>query len=87
MINKTGVSATKEEFEALKRMAAGSWRPGDIMIVFSVAEGMKRDQATVDAAKACHACALKHGLPEITGYYGVDLDREFVTYETLRKEV
>jgi len=75
----TEVFATVKELEALRRIASGGWKPGDIMIVFSVAEGIKRDTVTVDAKKACHAVALKHGLPEIEGYYGVRENGEFVT--------
>lgn len=29
---------------------------------------------TVHAYKVIHACALSHGLPEIPGYYGYDLE-------------
>lgn len=85
-MNKTGVFATPEELEALRRLVSGTWRPGDMMIVFSIAEGIKKDQRTVDAKKACHACALKHSLPEIVGYYGIEQNGEFVTFETVRKE-
>jgi len=74
----TKVYATEEEFEALKKIVSQGWKPGDIMIVFSVGEGIKRDQKTVDAKEACHAVALKHGLPEIEGYYGVSNEREFI---------
>jgi len=31
------------------------------------------------AAKMCHQLALDYGLPEISGYYGIDVDGEFVT--------
>jgi hypothetical protein len=75
----TGVFATKEEIEELQHLAFRGWRPGDRMIVFSVLEGINRDQATVDARKVCHQVALKHGLPEIEGYYGIKEDGEFVT--------
>ncbi len=75
---KTGVSATKEELEDLRNLARQGWRPGDVMIVSSVMEGITRDQKTVDAELACHRLALAHGLPEIPGYYGITEKGEFV---------
>jgi hypothetical protein len=73
----TRVFASKEEIEELRRLASMGWRPG----VFSVLEGINRDQATVDARKVCHQLALKHRLPEIPGYYGIKEDGEFVASE------
>jgi len=75
---KTGIKATKEDFDKLVQLVKQGWRPGETMIVFSVGEGIKKDQATIDARKACHQLALAYGLPEISGYYGIDNDREFV---------
>jgi len=77
-MQKTGVFATDEEFETLKGIASRGWREGDRMIVFSCREGIQRDEATWDAKKACHQVALNHGLPEIPGYYGIDMNKEFV---------
>jgi len=77
-MEKTGVKASKEDFEKLSDLARRGWTPGETMIVFSVGEGIRKDQGTVDAAKACHQLALDYGLPEIEGYYGIDLDGEFV---------
>ncbi len=79
-MKNTGVFATAEELEALQRIASGGWKPGDMMIVFSVGEGLRKDQATIDAKIACHTVALKHDLPEIEGYYGVGEDGEFVSF-------
>lgn len=79
-MKNTGIFATEEEFETLKRIASQGWREGDRVMVFSVGEGIKKDQKTVDAKEACHAVALKHGLPEIEGYYGVSNEREFVHF-------
>ena len=78
-MKKTGVKVTKEDFDKLSRLARSGWMPGDVMIVFSVGEGIRKDAATVDAQKICHKLALDYGLPEIPGYYGIDLDGEFVT--------
>ena len=78
-MNGTNVFATKEELETLISIARRGWMPGDRMIVFSVQEGMNRDNSTFDAKQACHQVALKHGLPEIVGYYGIKQDGEFVT--------
>ncbi len=78
---RTGVFATEEELEDLQRLSARGWRPGDVMIVTSVMEGITKDQSTVDARLTCHRLALAHGLPEIQGYYGIMKDGEFVRTE------
>lgn len=75
----TGVKATEEDFQKLQHLANKGWRSGEVMIVFSVGEGIRKDQDTVDAQKACHQLALDYGLPEIKGYYGVDNEGEFVS--------
>ena len=77
-LRKTGIKATPEELEDLKRLARAGWMPNDVMIVSSIMEGITRDQKTVDARRACHQLALAHGLPEIPGYYGLAQDGEFV---------
>lgn len=63
---ETGIFATKEELEGLKTSVSvsGMWLSGGIP--FS------------DPQKECHKLALKHGLPEITGYYGINNEGEFV---------
>lgn len=78
-MNKTGIKATPEDFKKLSNLVRRGWQLGEAMIVFSVGEGIRRDQATVDAQKECHRLALAYGLPEIEGYYGIDFDYEFVT--------
>ena len=78
-MKKTGVKATKEDFEKLRNLAAKGWQSGVPMITFSVGDGIRRDEATADAVKVCHQLALDYGLPEIEGYYGIDLNGEFVT--------
>ena len=77
-MTNTGVFATKEELKTLMNIAKRGWVPGDRMIVFSVQEGINRDNATLDAKWACHQVARKHGLPEIVGYYGIKNDGEFI---------
>ena len=77
-MEKTGVRVTPEDLEKLSTLVRRGWQPGQMMIVFSVGEGIRRDEATVDAQKECHRLALAYGLPEITGYYGIDFDGEFV---------
>jgi len=78
MIEKTGVKASKEDFEKLKQLAALGWQDGETVIVFSIGEGIRKDKATVDAERVCHELALKYGLPEIPGSYGIDNEGEFV---------
>jgi len=64
-MKRTGVFATDEEVERLKE-------PVPYMIVGGV--------EPMTALQKCHAMALEHGLPEISGYYGIDLKtKEFVT--------
>jgi len=77
-MKNTGVFATKGELETLKNIARRGWMNGDRVMVFSVQEGINRDDATCSAKEACHKVALKHGLPEILGYYGIDADGGFV---------
>jgi hypothetical protein len=78
-MKKTGVMVTKEDLEKIRNLAAKGWQSGVPMITFSVGEGIRRDEATVDAIKICHQLALDYGLPEIEGYYGIDFNGEFVT--------
>lgn len=70
-INRTGVYATEEEYEELRRMME---RPAPYIVAGPMDLGPKSPQ------QRCHEMALAHGLPEIPGYYGMLLDtREFVT--------
>jgi len=62
----------------LKQLAALGWQDGETVIVFSIGEGIRKDKATVDAERVCHELALKYGLPEIPGRYGIDKEGEFV---------
>ena len=73
----TGIFATLEELEDLRSIARQGWMPGDIMIVTSIMQGITKDQKTMDAHKA-YQLALAHGLPEIPGYYGIDIEGEFM---------
>ncbi len=74
----TGVYATEDEFNDLVNLARRGWVDGNIVIVSSVMQGIRKDQATLDAKAACHKVALSHGLPEIQGYYGIDKNKEFI---------
>lgn len=78
-MKQTGIKASEEDFEKLVNLVRKGWKPGDRIMVFSVGEGICRDQATVDAKRICHQLALDYGLPEIKGFYGIDNDRNFVT--------
>lgn len=62
----TGVHATTEEIESLKGLMGAPY------LVF-------KGQEPRDPLKEAHRLALAHGLPEIPGYYGCDLESgEFV---------
>jgi len=75
---KTGKFASTEDFEKLQNLTSQGWQHGETMIVFSVGHGIRKDDATADAATACHQLALDYGLPEIQGYYGITEGGEFV---------
>ena len=74
-MKKTGVFAIKEEIEELAKLAEEA-RNTPAILLFG-----KHDMAGDawrKAQKRCHELALMHGLPEITGFYGIDNDGEFV---------
>ena len=79
-MENTGVFATKEEIKkAFKLATEASHTP---VIAFSGEHAMRgglSGKAWRDAKEYCHAMALKHGLPEIKGFYGMRKDGEFVT--------
>ena len=60
-MKKTGVFATKEEVKMLEAMM----KTPLIMLQCGPPS---------NPAKECHKLALDHGLPEISGYYGIALD-------------
>lgn len=67
-MNRTGVFATPEEIERLRRLLDQPYIVG--------AGGKTPRSPRVEA----HRLALKHGLPETGGYYGCDLETgEFVS--------
>jgi hypothetical protein len=61
----TGVFATKSEIAQLKTAIQTS--------------GMFLHLNLPSPQEECHRMALTHGLPEITGFYGIKGDGEFVT--------
>lgn len=79
-MKKTGVFATAEEIEQIRAAARRASKTP--MIAFSsrhaLEEGGLSGQAWKSAKELCHELALKHGLSEIPGYYGVTQDGEFV---------
>ena len=77
-MKNTGIFASKNDLKKIIRLYQNGWQDGETMIVFSVGQGIRKDQATIDAVKICHQLALDYGLPEIKGYYGIDKKGEFV---------
>ena len=80
-MKNTGVFATKDELDTLKKAATTA--ANTPVIALTSADALSgNDWASVahrNVQKACHMLALEHGLPEITGYYGIRLDTgEFV---------
>lgn len=59
-MKRTGIKATEEEIDTLKAAASTSG-----MMIGGVPPR--------DPAKLAHEIALRHGLPEIPGFYGIDL--------------
>lgn len=74
----TGVFASKSDLEKLVNLVQRGWTQGEPVIVFSVGEGIRKDEATHTAKEVCHKLALEYGLPEIKGFYGIKKDGEFV---------
>lgn len=76
-----GVFATAEEIAYVKSCASAP------VMAFTNPESPGPGVSPVipfaeDPLIACHRLALAHGLPEIKGYYGMDLrNGQFVSYE------
>ncbi len=70
----TGVFCTDEEREKLQAMAVQASRTP--LITFQA--GVAPPSPWTPVMKAVTACALEHGLPEITGYYGLSEEGEFL---------
>ena len=85
-MTSTGIFATKEEIKEVQRLAERASRTPCILIV----SGTNRHDVAADAwqecSKKCHELALKHGLPETKGFYGMTEEGEFVTEETESRE-
>ncbi len=79
-LERTGVFASEGDFEKILFLARQGWQEGEVMICFSVGEGIKKDESTMEAKDVCHKLALQYGLPEIQGMYGINKDREFVKF-------
>ena len=79
-MKRTGVFATEEELADLKKLAteAASTPVMALSVGHGLSTGGFAGEAHTRAKKAAHECALAHGLPEITGYYGVMATGEFV---------
>lgn len=75
-IETTGVFATEEEkteLQALAQEAANT----PVMTVRSDLPDFA-SVAWERTLKRCHEAALAHGLPEVTGFYGLAEDGEFI---------
>ena len=81
-LKRTGVFATVEEADKIKNLTVIARHTP--VIAFSSEDALQGRDASSLAWKSVHetthAAALAHGLPELPGYYGIDLsNREFVT--------
>jgi len=79
-IFKTGVKAGKEDIMKLTILVSEHWQAGR-SINFSPDQSIAPSLATIKIKQICHQMALDYGLPEIKGYYGIDLLGEFCRYE------
>ena len=61
----TGVFATKDELDELRKLVG--------LPAIKIGNYIPKTPQQV-----CHDIALRHGLPEITGYYGINGDGEFL---------
>lgn len=80
-MNKTGVFAEKKEIEKAFELAKiASSTP---VISFSLGDMLEGNDFSSRAWKSaheyCHELALKKGLPEIQGFYGMTQEGEFVS--------
>lgn len=74
----TGVILSEEEFTEFKKLAevAQLEFPADVdkgPIAYP-------NGPWVDLARLVHQVALEKGLPDVPGYYGLDVEGQFVTY-------
>lgn len=72
----TGVKANENEIEELKRLLLVARRTPVIALTSEQALSGRdlSSQAWERVKTRCHEVALAHGLPEIPGYYGCDLE-------------
>ncbi|MEK6883992.1 MAG: hypothetical protein AABY22_30460 [Nanoarchaeota archaeon] len=72
--------ATRNEINRLKKMAAEAANT-PVIALSSDAASRGEDFASLawkEVQEECHKIALKHGLPEIKGFYGLTQKGEFV---------
>jgi hypothetical protein len=75
----TGIFATKEEIEEARKLAKNASETP--VIAFSSAHAMRgglSGDAWQIAKEYCHEIAIKHGLKDFEGFYGMTEDGEFV---------
>ena len=80
-MKSTNIFATELEQKKLRKLAKEAQNTP--MIALSSSDALNgRDFATSAwnrVQEECHKTALKHGLPEIQGFYGLDQEGQFVT--------
>ena len=80
-MKKTGVFATDKEKKLLKKELKEA--ENTPVIAFSSYHALEEGGCAGVAWQAlkehCHKIALKHGLPEIEGFYGMDKNGEFIS--------
>ena len=80
-MKNTGVFANEEEIKKAFQLAKDA--ANTPMIALSSADALSGNDFATRAWKSaqeyCHALAIKKGLPEIPGFYGMKQDGEFVS--------
>jgi len=71
----TGVYATEEEKETAFELASKAART-PMILLFGIHD--LSGDARKEMQETTHGFALAHGLPEIQGYYGLNVDGEFI---------
>ena len=75
-MNPTGIYATEAEIEEVKNIVARAQICGMTAARFGP---QRHDDLMREASVKAHAIALKHGLPEVQGFYGLDATGQFVS--------
>lgn len=75
-MNQTGKYATTEEIEEVKNMVANATLSG--MVAARIGP-QRHDELMHEAQLKVHELAIRCGLPEVAGFYGLDAKGQFIS--------